>query len=69
MVSQIFVLFYNFTGNTLYDYTIFMYSFMAMSGLAVIRGECAGETVPEEEPHETAHGELLAGAPIMEIEG
>ena len=39
VTSQLFVLLYNFTGNTLYDYTLFMYSFTAMSGLSVLRKE------------------------------
>ena len=48
VVSQVFVLLYNLTGNTLYDYTIFMYSFTAMTGLAVLRGPCAGEALSRE---------------------
>ena len=34
---QIFVLLYNFTGNTLYDYTVYFYAFAVASGLAVAR--------------------------------
>lgn len=40
---QIFVLLYNITGNTLCDYTIYMYSFAAMAGLAVLREKCFNE--------------------------
>ena len=44
VVSQVFVLFYNFTGNTLYDYTFYMYGFTVMAGLAVLRKGCEAET-------------------------
>ena len=59
VASQVFVLFYNFTGNTLYDYTIFMYSFSAMSGLAVLRDKCLDEIYETDTPVLiTANGDL-----------
>lgn len=73
VVCQVFVLFYNFTGNTLYDYTIFMYSFAVMAGLGVIRSEYSSERITEEDPEADHSGSSLqtqqfAGEPIMESE-
>ena len=68
VVCQIFVLFYNITGNTLYDYTIFMYSFTAMTGLAVLRSTCAGEEMSEKESCPDLSKESYLGALIAESE-
>ena len=68
VVCQVFVLFYNFTGNTLYDYTIFMYSFMAMTGLAVLRGKCMGEDLTEKATGPDITKEPYPGALIVESE-
>ena len=68
VVSQVFVLLYNFTGNTLYDYTIFMYSFTAMTGLAVLRGPCAGEALSREEARSIHTGEEYPNVMIAESE-
>ena len=68
VVCQIFVLFYNITGNTLYDYTIFMYSFTAMTGLAVLRSTCAGEELSEKESCPDLSKESYPGALIAESE-
>ena len=68
VVSQVFVLLYNFTGNTLYDYTIFMYSFTAMTGLAVLRGPCAGEALSRKEARSIHTGEEYPNVMIAESE-
>jgi hypothetical protein len=68
VVSQVFVLLYNLTGNTLYDYTIFMYSFTAMTGLAVLRGPCAGEALSREEARSIHTGEEYPNVMIAESE-
>lgn len=68
VVCQIFVLFYNVTGNTLYDYTIFFYSFTAMTGLAVVRGTCAGEESARESSCPDLCKESYPGALIAETE-
>lgn len=68
IVCQIFVLFYNATGNTLYDYTIFFYSFTAMTGLAVVRGTCAGEESARESSCPDLCKESYPGALIAETE-
>ena len=68
IVSQVFVLLYNFTGNTLYDYTIFLYSFLAMSGLAVLRGTSAGEELSREALSPDLKREPYPGTLIAESE-
>lgn len=68
VLSQVFVLFYNFTGNTLYDYTIIMYSFTAMTGLAVLRETCTGEELPGKETCPDLTIESYPGTLIAESE-